>query len=116
MGQHILVIEDDADVRETLKDVLEMQGFEVTTACHGGEGIEALEKTIPNVILLDLMMPQVNGWQFLDLQRNDPRFNEIPVIICSAYTESAKAIKPAGVIPKPIKLNHLLWTLKALPA
>ncbi|MBX3022749.1 MAG: response regulator [Bdellovibrionales bacterium] len=118
MDTQILVIEDDEAVRQTLKDVLELQGYQVTTAMNGGEGLQKLKEMAskPCLVLLDLMMPNVNGWQFLDGQRNDPQLNNIPVIICSAYTESAKAVNPAAVIEKPVQLQHLLWTVKTLSA
>lgn len=118
MLKNVLVIEDDAAVRQTLRDVLEMQGYQVTTAADGKEGLALMEKMAGQqlLVLLDLMMPNMNGWQFLDVQRNDPRFKDVPVIVCSAYTESAKSIKPAAIIEKPVRLNSLLGTLKAFSA
>jgi CheY-like chemotaxis protein len=61
--KHILVIEDDTDLRETLKDLLEMEGFNVVTASNGWEGLRQIEQNgQPCLILLDLMMPMRNGW------------------------------------------------------
>jgi two-component system chemotaxis response regulator CheY len=117
-GKSILVIEDDIAVQQTLRDVLEMQGYDVITASNGKEGLDVLRSSehSPALILLDLMMPNVNGWQFLDSQRNDPNLKDIPVVICSAYMESAKSVRPAAVIPKPIQLNQLLGAIKAYSA
>lgn len=110
----ILVIEDDQAVRQTIKDLLEIQGYQVYAASNGEEGASLLGTLaeVPCVILLDLMMPKMNGWQFLDLQRNHPIFKNVPVVICSAYEESAKAIRPTAFISKPIQLDALLSTVQ----
>jgi CheY-like chemotaxis protein len=107
---NILVIEDDPAIRQIIRDILEIQGYQVSVAASGHEGIQQL-KTIrpqPCVVLLDLMMPVTNGWQFLDFQRNDPSLAKVPVIICSAYKESAMAVHPSGFVQKPVQLNELL--------
>lgn len=114
----ILVVEDEPALRQTLKDVLEIQGYRVYLAANGKEGIEQLQKIAPEpcVILLDLMMPIMSGWDFLDHQRTNPLFQNIPIVICSAYEESAKAIRPAAYVPKPVKLDQLLGAVKAFCA
>jgi CheY-like chemotaxis protein len=111
----ILLVEDDGAIRQTLKDVLEIEGYEVSTAVNGKDGEECLKtmRTPPCVILLDLMMPQTNGWQFLDFQKTSQVYRKIPVIICSAYEESAKSIQPAAFVPKPVQLEQLLGAVKA---
>jgi CheY-like chemotaxis protein len=110
----VLVIEDDLAIRRTMKDVLEIQGYHVHVASDGKEGTEKLKSLEPEpcVILLDLMMPVMNGWQFLDFQRNDPKYKDIPVVICSAYAESAKAVKPDAFVSKPVQLRDLLGAVK----
>jgi len=114
MCKNILIIEDDAAIRQTMADILEIHGYQVFLASDGREGAEQLNTIAPGpcVILLDMMMPGTNGWQFLDVQRNDPKFQNIPVVICSAYEESAKSVKPNGFIPKPIQLDQLLGAVK----
>jgi CheY-like chemotaxis protein len=113
--KNVLLIEDDQAIRRTMKDVLEIQGFKVFLAADGKEGTEQLQAIAPEpcVILLDLMMPVMNGWQFLDFQRNDPKFRNIPVVICSAYAECAKAVNPSAFVPKPVQFNALLGAVKA---
>jgi CheY-like chemotaxis protein len=108
--KNILVIEDETPVREAICDVLEIQGFNVTSAADGQAALEYLNSTeqLPCMILLDLMMPRMNGWQFLDQHQADPRLSSIPVVLCSAYKESAAAIKTAAVITKPLQRNTLL--------
>jgi CheY-like chemotaxis protein len=112
----VLVIDDDPAICQTMKDVLEINGYEVITANDGKDGINTLSsmKALPCIILLDLMMPGMNGWGFLDFQRASPEYSQVPVIICSAYENSAKSIGLKPIITKPVQLNHLLGTVKAL--
>lgn len=97
-----------------MKDILELQGYKVFLAGDGAEGIKVLRELhpAPCIVLLDLMMPGTNGWQFLDVQRNDPALKHVPVLVCSAYAESAKAVKPHAYIPKPVQLENLIGTVK----
>lgn len=101
----VLIIEDELVVREAMRDVLELQGYEVILAADGAEALALLKNKskLPCVILLDLMMPHMNGWDFLDFQRTDKELSQIPIVICSAYKESAAAIKPSGLLDKPIQ-------------
>jgi CheY-like chemotaxis protein len=111
----ILIVEDDPATRESIQHVLQNHGYATEVAANGEEGIAQLQaiNPPPAVILLDLMMPGMNGWEFLDFQRNSKRVAGVPVIVCSAYTESAKAIKPSAVIEKPVQLEALLKAVKA---
>lgn len=108
--KNVLIVEDDQAVRSMLKDVLEIEGYNIYIAKDGSEGIEQLKiiANEPCVILLDLMMPGTNGWKFLDFQRSDPNLKHIPVIVCSAYEESARSVHPDDIVPKPVNLTHLL--------
>jgi len=117
-AKNVLIIEDDAPIRQMMKDVLELNGYKIFLASDGSEGIKILKEILPEpcVVLLDLMMPGTNGWQFLDVQRNDPLYSTVPVIVCSAYKESAKSINPAGFVEKPIQLNSLLDVVKSFCA
>jgi CheY-like chemotaxis protein len=112
--RRILLVEDDHAIRQMIKDVLEIQGYTVFTAANGAEGIQQLRELAaePCVVLLDLMMPGTNGWQFLDFQRNNPQFQKIPVVVCSAYRESAKTVHPDAFIEKPVQLPALLGTVR----
>ncbi len=108
--KNILIVEDDLSIRNMMKDVLEIEGYSVYLAADGSEGIERLRTILPQpcVILLDLMMPGTNGWKFLDVQRADPTLSNIPIVVCSAYHESAKSVHPQAIINKPIKLDALI--------
>lgn len=109
MHNPILIIEDNPAVVDTMKSVLELEGFTVFTASNGQEGIEALQKIgTACVILLDMMMPVMNGWHFLDFQRSNKLYSEIPVVVVSAFSDIAKSVKPNDFIPKPVKLDELI--------
>jgi CheY-like chemotaxis protein len=109
--QDVLLIDDDEGIRETLKIFLEMEGYSVTAAADGKEGIEALSKIRPCVILLDLMMPVMNGWEFVDALKNT-RCADSPVVVVTAYTDRIDTIKHSGIIGKPIDLAVLQRTLQ----
>lgn len=105
----ILIVEDDNDIRESLAQVLELEGYNVSTAANGKEALELLT-TIkrPCLILLDLMMPVMSGWEFLNAQRDDMMLATIPVVVVSAAGEKAKSTPASGFIKKPIDLPVLL--------
>jgi len=116
--KNILIVEDDSAVSTMMKDVLELHGYNVITAADGAEGIQRLEEIVPEpcVIILDLMMPHTNGWEFLDMQRSHAKLSGVPVVICSAYSESAKSIRPHAFVPKPVEYKALLGAVQAFCA
>lgn len=107
----ILIIEDDEDIREDLTAILTVKGFSVAASSNGKEALSRLRKeTPPSVILLDLRMPIMNGWEFLAEQHEDPELARIPVIICSgdANVDPATiADNAVGYLRKPFELSHL---------
>ena len=109
---HIVVIEDDNDLRETLKDLLEMEGFRVVTASNGREGLHQIEQNgRPCLILLDLMMPVMNGWEFLEVLRREQAapLAQTPVAVVSAAADVADVERDYGcsVLKKPVSLKRL---------
>ncbi len=117
--KNVLVIDDDPAIRQSIQDVLEINGYTVYTAKDGLDGIKSLTTmaTLPCLILLDLMMPGMNGWGFLDFQRNNPQYSSVPVVICSAYENSAKSVSNTGtVLIKPVQLKTLIGAVKAFCA
>ena len=110
---HILLIEDEPDLRETLRELLEMVGFQVETAANGREGLHKLDTAgHPCLIMLDLMMPVMNGWQFLETIRQDPRPDRaaIPVVVVSAAIDMVELESRYGCrsLTKPVDLDVLL--------
>jgi two-component system response regulator MprA len=116
MRGNVLVVEDDPELLLSLSEVLESEGYCVTCARHGLEALGRLRGgNRPSVILLDLMMPIMNGWQFRYEQRQDSDLAKIPVVVVSAKSDSqqhALWLEADGYISKPIDLNVLLDTLR----
>lgn len=113
----ILVVDDDPDIRDTLSDVLADAGFIVSTAANGREALRALRQGLsPALILLDVMMPVMDGWQFRDEQLRAPELAGIPVVLLSAHSnvrDMVERTRPAGVLKKPLRLKELLAMLKS---
>lgn len=111
--KQILIVEDDDAIRTTLKMLLEMEGYFVVTAADGKEGLKAL-KTMDEacLVLLDLMMPVMNGWEFIEAKRKDDHIATIPVLVTSAVADKADATMVAGIIKKPIDIDALLTFIK----
>jgi len=109
-AESILVVDDDVEILESLRDALEDAGYSVTTARHGREGLDRLAgMDRPSLILLDLMMPVMSGPEFLDALREDDRFSDVPVVVVSAYGHLADSTcGVAGFVRKPVNLGTLL--------
>ena len=117
MAPSIMIVEDDRDTREMLGRFLELEGFEVRTAANGEIALQSLhEDGQPCVILLDLMMPVMNGWQFRDAQRRDPALSRIPVVVVTAAggRDEIPAISADGWLSKPVDFDRLLATIEPL--
>jgi CheY-like chemotaxis protein len=111
----ILVVDDDEDTRKTLRMVLEAAGYEVCEARDGARALESLRKGMrPGLILLDLMMPVVNGWEFREQQLADPALADIPVVVLSAYgdVQRTETIEADAYLGKPLALNTLLSAVR----
>ena len=108
----VLIIDDDAAVRESLAEALEDAEYSPIATANGQEALEYLQKGgRPCVILLDLMMPIMDGWQFRAAQLADPTLGPIPVIVLSAVNEIGRV--PAGaVLRKPVRLATLLEAVR----
>jgi CheY-like chemotaxis protein len=113
--QPILVVEDDRDIRETLADELEAEGFDVITASNGLEALRLIRGATarPAVVLLDIMMPVLDGYGFLAERRKDPALSSIPVAIVTAgQGVDHRQIDPGTpIVWKPIDMPELLRTL-----
>ena len=111
----VLVIEDDFDIRDAIQEILEDQGYSVFTADNGAAALDVLDRIPrPGLVLLDLMMPEMDGHQFLELLRADPRFTSVPVVVVSAGITVVPSI--AGYIKKPFDTEILVKTVGRLYA
>jgi CheY-like chemotaxis protein len=110
----VLVVDDEVDIRTAMTEVLEEEGYEVYAAGDGKEGLDRLREKQPSVILLDLMMPGMNGWEFRRAQQREPEVSDIPVIVLTAMGR-APSIEAQSFLQKPFDLDTLLdevrrWT------
>jgi two-component system, chemotaxis family, chemotaxis protein CheY len=108
----VLVVDDDPDILEALSEILEAEGFEIRRARNGKEALERLEPDPPQLILLDLMMPVMDGWEFAQrMRQRPPDVARIPVIVLSAdrnVGSKATELGAVGHLAKPFELNDLL--------
>lgn len=102
----ILVVDDELDIRESLQELFEDAGFQVVTAADGAEALSVMTSEPPCIVILDLVMPGVNGNQVYDSMRQDDRLRAVPVII--ATSDPARAPRDATVLRKPIDVGRLL--------
>ncbi len=89
MGVKILVVDDDPDIRDVLEDLLESEGYEVVTANDGTQGLEAIKSESPDLMILDLLMPVMDGFAVCK-QLQDPRWSkwkEMPILILTSVRE-----------------------------
>lgn len=111
-AKHILIVEDDHDVAQSVAEVLEASGYGTGIAANGLEALDYLQThTQTDLILLDMMMPVMDGWQFREEQRKLPAFDSIPVVIVTADGNArgkAEAIQAAGLVSKPVTIDGLL--------
>jgi DNA-binding response OmpR family regulator len=112
----VLVVEDDPDLRHFLELMLEEAGYDVCTARDGREALGALDRHAPCLILLDLMMPIMDGRRFREEQLRG-RAGRVPIVVVSARhdcTQIAQTIGAAGCVPKPFDMNVLLAIVQRL--
>ena len=113
-GHSVLLVEDDDFIRQEICEALEDEGYKVATAAHGKEALALLAGgTKPSVVLLDLMMPVMNGWEFLKAFKKNEAYASVPVVILSAFADRATIIggEAISVLRKPINLNALFDVL-----
>jgi CheY-like chemotaxis protein len=109
-AQTILLVEDDDDSREVLQMLVESCGYELLEAADGAEALVLLREHHPCLILLDLMMPGMDGFQFREAQLREPSIASVPVVVLSgggAVPEQAAAIGAVGYLVKPPELKEV---------
>jgi DNA-binding response OmpR family regulator len=111
--QHILCIEDEVDIQEIMAYNLEKAGFTVSIADDGEKGFNMAQETLPDLILLDVMLPKLNGWQVCKKLKEDSKTSSIPVIMLSARSEEGDIINGLGLgaddyVTKPYSQAELI--------
>jgi two-component system, cell cycle response regulator DivK len=115
----ILIVEDNAMNRDILSRRLARRGYRIVTAVDGGDGIAVAKRERPDLILMDLGLPIIDGWEAVRLLKADPATSGIPIIAVSAYamtTDRARALEIGcdDYQSKPIDLEELLQRIRAL--
>lgn len=117
--QRILVVDDEPDIVETLKFRLESKGYEVITAFDGLEALEKARKGKPDLIILDIMLPKMDGYQVCRLLKFDEKYSSIPVVMLTAKTQEADKVTGLKTgadvyVTKPFDANKLLEIIKEM--
>jgi CheY-like chemotaxis protein len=113
----ILIVDDDEDIRDLLSLILRLEGHEVQLAVDGVDALARLSARRPSVILLDMMMPRLDGEGFVKELRNNPQLADIPIVLISGHKaarQKAVELGVAGCLVKPIELTDLLSTLNGI--
>jgi CheY-like chemotaxis protein len=106
----VLVVDDDPDILDAICDILEAEGYRVARARHGGEALARVEAERPTLILLDLMMPVMDGVSFAQALRARPAVRDVPIVVISAdgNRQRAAPVEPVGYLSKPFDIDSLL--------
>lgn len=109
---YLMIVEDDEDIRDNLALLLQLKGYDVATAGHGREALDMLEQTDcpPCLIILDLMMPVMDGWQLREKLRKDSVFCNVPVVLLSGVADVTRAARDLDAVDhlrKPIDFAKL---------
>lgn len=112
----VLVVDDETDIAEAVKSILEDEGYRVVTCSNGREAIDCVKDTHPDLAIIDVMMPVMNGFETIRALRGMEEFASLPVLIMSAIDPS---VRPrdydwAGFLKKPFSLERLLEQVQKL--
>jgi CheY-like chemotaxis protein len=123
---YILIVDDDPDILEGILMILGTQPYQLATARDGKQCMEMVEKEIPDLLILDLLMPRMDGWGVIREMRNNPRFSSVPIMILSTVIEDASyrryeletgmTMDIQGYVQKPAKPADLLQRVGGLLA
>ncbi len=113
---HVLVVDDDPDMQEVMALTLELGGYQVSRASNGREALELVEAEMPDLILLDMRMPVMDGWAFAaELRRRQgPR---APIVVCTAAEDArrrAREVDAVGCLSKPFELEEMLRLVESV--
>jgi CheY-like chemotaxis protein len=113
---HILVVDDDPDMQDVMVLALEAGDYRVCRASNGQEALERVEECVPDLILLDMRMPVMDGWAFsAELRRRYG--HEVPIVVCTAAEDAqrrAREVGAVGCLSKPFELDELLHLVESV--
>lgn len=114
----IMVVDDEPDLLEVVKLILESDGYQVVTAGSGQEALDKIEKEMPDLVLLDIIMPKMDGWEVFSRIKSNPNTHEIPVIMLTAKDQridkliGLHVVRVDDYITKPFGRSELLERIK----
>jgi CheY-like chemotaxis protein len=114
-GALALVVEDDDSIRDVITDVLEDRGFRVANAVHGAEALQMLDSMRPDVMVLDLLMPVMHGWDFMENYVEKTDGQAIPIVVVSVNPALPRSFARFGVrqiVSKPFDVDVLLQAVE----
>ena len=120
MSRRILVVEDEEDSRKILRDLLSTAAYEMTEAENGEQALAAVARQRPDLILMDIQMPVLDGYEATRRIKADPAFRDIPIIVVTSYALSggdeakARAAGSDDFVPKPFSPRQLLAKIRKL--
>jgi two-component system, OmpR family, alkaline phosphatase synthesis response regulator PhoP len=120
MPKTVLIVEDDPDARSIYEEALTERGYTVLTALHGAEGVHLARRHRPDLILMDIRMPVMDGWQAIQYLKSDPAISHIPIWGISAYlSDDELESQPSWLhfdrlIAKPVDPGQLTAQIEAL--
>lgn len=109
----ILIVDDDAILLESIADLFLLSDFRVLTASNGAEALALLEEEVPDCIVSDVMMPEMDGYALLEAIRAHDTWADIPVVLITAYdrplsSRTKRDVMPDAVLSKPFNVDHLI--------
>ncbi len=113
-NRNIVIVEDEQEMIDLIELILSRRGFDVIGANGGAQGLKAIREYKPDLVLLDLMMPEMDGWQVYQQLKGDPSTENIPVIVVTAKAQNIDKVlglhiaKVDDYIPKPFSLEELV--------
>jgi len=113
----VLVVDDDVTIRSTVAEALELEGYFVQRASNGAEALALVREQRPGAIVLDLMMPVMDGWAFIEHCRLEPACQGTPILVISAHRDlprDAETLGVNGCIAKPFDLDVLVGAVDRL--
>ena len=121
---YILIVDDDPDILDAIKTILETQPYRLAAARDGKQCMEMVNQEIPDLLILDLLMPRMDGWGVIREMRCEPRFNSVPIMILTTVIEDASrrryeletnmAMDVQDYVQKPVRPDELIRRVENL--